>query len=317
MNARILCCLIASALLSAGCIAQSAKVEFTPAADKIDVKIDGKLVTSYRFEDSLTKPVLYPLNTLSGIALHRGFPFEKVPGETTDHPHHIGLFFTYDKVNGIGFWNNTTKPPMIKHARVVSSEPGEGKGKLVTQSEWIAKDGSTIFLIEDRSMVFKPIDHGYAMDLTLDLTARTKIEFGDTKEGMFAVRTADWLSEKIGKSRYFSSEGTETSKNIWGKRAKWVALEGKKDDKPVGIAILNHPTSTNYPTYWHARDYGLFSANPLGQEEFQKSNKEPNPKPFGLTLEPGKTARFRFLVLIYDGNKSADQINALFDAFVK
>lgn len=316
MNVRILCCIIASALLFAGCV-QPSRVQFTPSADKIDIALDGKFITSYRFDDSLTKPVLYPIQTPANVVLTRGFPFEKIEGETTDHPHHIGLFFTYDKVNGIGFWNNTTKPPMIKHQKVISSESRRGQAKLVTQSDWVAKDGSTVFLVEDRTMVFKPIENGYSMDLTLDLTAKTRIEFGDTKEGMFAIRTADWLSEKIGKSRYFSSEGTETSKNIWGKRAKWVALEGKKDDKPVGIAILNHPASVNYPTYWHARDYGLFSANPLGQEEFQKSNKEPDPKPFGLILEPGKTARFRFLVLIYDGNKSPDQINDLFAAFAK
>lgn len=316
MKSTILVCITVLAILASGCT-QSAKVEFAPDADKIDVKLAGKFITSYRFDDSLTKPVLYPIQTPGDVVLTRGFPITPLPGETKDHPHHIGLFFTYDKVNGMGFWNNTTKPPMIKHQKVVSSKSGAGQGKLVTQSDWIAKDGSTVVLVEDRTMVFKPIEGGYSIDLTIGLTAKTKTEFGDTKEGMFAVRTADWLSEKIGKARYFSSEGDETSKNIWGKRAKWVALEGKKDDKSVGIAILNHPSSVNYPTYWHARDYGLFAANPLGQEEFQKANKEPDPKPFGLTLEPGKTARFRFLVLFYDGNKTPDQINALFDAFAK
>ncbi len=317
MKSRLFGCLAATALWASGCMAQSAKIEFAPATDKIDVMIAGKLVTSYRFDDSLTKPVLYPIRTPGDVVLTRGFPITPLPGETTDHPHHIGLFFTYDKVNGMGFWNNTKKPPMINHRKVVSSEPGNGRGKIVTQSEWIGKDGTTVVLVEDRTMVFSPIDGGFSVDLTLDLTAKSKVEFGDTKEGMFAIRTADWLSEKTGKSRYFSSEGTESSRNIWGKRAKWVALEGKKDDKSVGIAILNHPTSANYPTYWHARDYGLFSANPLGQEEFQKTNKEQDPKPFGLTLEPGKSARFRFMVLFYDGNKTPDQINAIFGTFVK
>jgi hypothetical protein len=82
----------------------SAKVEFVPAADKIDVKLAGKLITSYRFDDSLTKPVLYPIQTPGDVVLTRGFPIKPLPGETNDHPHHIGLFFTYDKVNGIGFW---------------------------------------------------------------------------------------------------------------------------------------------------------------------------------------------------------------------
>ena len=31
------------------------------------------------------------------------------------------------------------------------------------------------------------------------------------------------------------------------------------------IAIFDHPGNVNYPTYWHARGYGLFAANPLGR----------------------------------------------------
>ena len=30
------------------------------------------------------------------------------------------------------------------------------------------------------------------------------------------------------------------------------------------------------PTHWHARGYGLFAANPLGDKEFDDGNKEFN-----------------------------------------
>ena len=111
-------------------------------------------------------------------------------------------------------------------------------------------------------------------------------------------RTADWLSEKLGKSRYFSSEGAETSAKIWGNRAKWVALEGKKDDKSVGIAILNHPTSANYPTYWHARGYGLFAANPFGERDFYHDKTRDG----SVTIPAGGTLILRYRVLIHSGD---------------
>ncbi len=300
-----------------GQAANSARVEFVPTNNAVKVLIGGQHVTTYLYGDQLTKPCLYPVKTPDGIILNRGFPLTKVEGETTDHAHHVGLFFTYDDVNGDGFWNNKTSPPQVKHIKFTATEPGDTQGTLGTLSHWIAKDGQTVLLDEHRTMIFKPIKSGYAIDFKLDLTARKKVEFGDTKEGMFAIRTADWLREKGGTGKYFSSEGATGSKNIWGRRAKWVALEGKQGGQVVGIAILDHPSSVNYPTYWHARDYGLFSANPLGQLAFQKSTKVANPTPLHLTLESGQTAHFRFLVLVYEGARTREQIEAEFQKFAR
>ena len=305
------------ALISTGCAAQAQRIEFRPAQDRIDVLVGSQIITSYMYGGPLTKPVLYPIKTPGGTTVNRGFPLTKVEGETDDHPHHIGIFCTYDEVGGNSFWNNTTTPPQIKHIKVVANEPGDGRGKLATLSDWIAKDGRTVVLEENRTMLFQTGKDCYTIDFTIDLTAKQKVEFGDTKEGMFAIRTADWMREKGGSGRYFSSEGTEGSGKIWGRRARWVALEAKKDDKAVGIAILNHPSSVNYPTFWHARDYGLFSANPLGQEAFEKANKVEKPTALHLTLEPGQTTKLRFLVMIYEGPRTKDQIESQFKAFAK
>lgn len=106
--------------------------------------------------------------------------------------------------------------------------------------------------------------------------------------------------------------GTEKEKNVWGKRAKWVRLEGEKDGKIIGIAIFNHPDSVNYPTYWHARGYGLFAANPLGQRMFQETRGVENPQAFGLTLEPGQSTLFKFRMLIYEGPRTAEQLEKVF-----
>jgi hypothetical protein len=116
-----------------------------------------------------------------------------------------------------------------------------------------------------------------------------------------------------------SSNGDESpvNKNIWGKRARWVRLQGEKDGKTIGIAIFNHPTSVNYPTYWHARPYGLFSANPLGQYDFEKKRNPKSAKPLNFTLKAGKTAHFRFLMLIYEGIRTEEQLKQRFRNFAK
>ena len=44
----------------------------------------------------------------------------------------------------------------------------------------------------------------------------------------------------------------------------------------VSIAIIDHPQNPNYPTFWHARGYGLFAANPLGEKIFTNGKSEKN-----------------------------------------
>ena len=288
-------------------------VRFVQDTNKIDILVGGNLFTTYRYGSELTKPILYPVKSPSGIVLTRGFPFEKIPGESNDHPHHTGIFFTYDKVNHDGFWNNTTSPPQIKHIKTTKME----NGQLSTISHWVGKSGKQL-LEEKRDMVFSAEANQYAIDFNIALTAQDeKIVFGDTKEGMFAIRVADWLREDKGTGKYLDSDGNIGEPNIWGKKATWVRLEGQKDGKTIGIAIFNHPASANYPTYWMARGYGLFSANPLGQLDFLKGTNVENPQPLNFTLYPGQSALFKFRMIIYEGQKSAEQLEREFQSFAR
>jgi len=315
-------------------------VQLIKGDNKVDVMIGGKLFTSYVYGSEMTKPVLVPVCTPSGIEVNRRHPLTEIEGASADHSHHVGIFFAVDKVNGTNFWRNTSPPPQIKHIEITDLTSGTGRGKLSTIMHWIDNDGRVV-LEEKRSMIFLAAEqqNEYAVDFSMDLTAQdTKVVFDDIEEGMFAIRVSDYLrqgrdqlnlqsvqplpKESIaGTGFYFSSNGDETAETIWGKRARWVALQGIRKRKVVGVAILNHPASINYPTYWHVRDYGLFSANPLGQGDFQRQQPPKYRKnkviPLQLTLEPGERAHFRFLVIIYDGMRTKEQIEERFRDFIK
>jgi hypothetical protein len=298
-----------------GC-SSSDRVSFVEKENQIDVLIDNEPVASYRYGSELTKPILYPVFTPSGIKLTRGFPFEKVEGEATDHPHHTGMFFTYDDVNGSGFWNNTIFPPQIKQIKFEEETSGD-KGVLKTESLWIGKNNDPL-LRERRTMTFIPGSRETIIDFDITLTALVDtVLFNDTKEGMFAIRVAQWLREEDQTGQYLSSNGDIGEKNIWGKRAEWVRLEGQKDGKKAGIAIMNHPGSVNYPTFWHARAYGLFSANPLGQYVFETARGAGNPKKFALTLSKGESAKFLFRMIVYDGSRSSPELEKRFKEYAE
>jgi hypothetical protein len=322
----------------AGANSVQPKVEFVRGDSRIDVVIAGKPFTSYLFGDKLTKPVLVPVRTPSGIEVSRRYPLVEMKGGSMDHEHHEGIFFAVDQVNGIDFWRNADPPPQIRHAQITRMRGGAGKGELSSLANWVDDKGQTL-LEERRSMVFVAGEHEgeYAIDMSIDLKAtRADVLFEDIEEGMFAIRVSDYLREGNAKTvlragrpipaesvsgtgGYFSSNRDETAKNVWGKRARWVALQGVRKDKVVGVAILNHPASMNYPTYWHARDYGLFSANPLGQGDFQRQQPRKYRKnkvvPLRLKLEQGETAHFRFLVIVYEGIRTAEQIEERFRKF--
>jgi len=330
-------------LTGAEALAQAkATVTFVERRGKIDVMIAGELFTSYLYGSGLTKPVLVPLRSASGIEITRRWPLTQLEGGSMDHLHHVGLFFCVDKVNGTNFWNYYRNPggkePKIKHIKFEKTAAGDRRGHLRTVSHWIDKKEQFV-LEEKRSMTFIAGEHNseYAIDFDIDLTAQVeKVVFEDIEEGVLAVRLSDYLREGersvalhagekppkenvSGTGRYFSSSGDETAKSIWGKRHRWVAVQGVKAGKVVGLAILNHPASINYPTYWHVRDYGLMSANPLGQGDFQKQSKyKKNPViPLKLTLEKGQTVHFRFLVIVYEGDRTKEQVEERFRAFVK
>jgi len=304
---------VACLVFAAGC-QLGPKVEFVKGVDKVDVLVDGSHFTSYLYGSELTKPVLYPVHTPSGIAVNRSYPLDEMEGESTDHPHHVGIFFTYDEVNGSGFWNNTTSPPQVKHVKFTGIKPGRGKGTLSTLMNWVGADGRVV-LSESRDMVFIAEPNEYAIDVDIRLRAvGRKVVFKDTKEGMFAIRVTDWMREDGGTGQYLSSNGDQSpvNDNIWGKRAEWVRVQGQSDGTTVGIAIFNHPSSVNYPTYWHARPYGLFSANPLGRYAFEKKRNPETAKRLNFTLNAGQTAHF-----VYEGRRTKEQLEERFRVFAK
>ncbi len=303
------------------------------AAKKVDVIIDGKFFTSYIYPDSLEKPVLYPINTANGNAITRGWPVTPRPGERVDHPHHLGLWFNYGDVNGLDFWNNSsaikdkTKYGHIVHKSIKSVKSGNEEGVLEVSLDWMNSAGE-VLLTENTTFIFRGKDDQRTIDRIATLTAPNgEVKLTDNKEGMLGLRTARQLEHPSNKPEiftdasgvatdvptmnnegitgmYLSSEGVEGD-DVWGTRGDWVSLSGKIKDENISVAILDFPSNPGYPTYWHARGYGLFAANPLGQKALSDGKDELNFK-----LEKGESATFKYRIIIYSNESILDgQVN--------
>jgi len=307
---------------------------------RVDVTVGGAPFTSYIYPNALKKPVLYPLRSAQGTPVTRGYPLEPRPGERTDHPHHVGLWFNYGNVNGLDFWNNSNaidpaernEYGIIRHRAVKSVADGE-RGVLEVTMEWLTPN-EVALLREDTTFIFSGTETTRTVDRIAILTALdADVSFTDDKEGMLGVRVANELeavaknpAKRVGPNGepqdepsvfvegvnglYRSSEGLEGDP-VWGTRGDWVKLSGRMGDETVSIVMIDHPQNPGYPTYWHARGYGLFAANTLGQAAFSDGKDELN---FGLAA--GECATFRYRVMVDSRDELSDEaINAEFRAF--
>ncbi|MEJ7820832.1 MAG: DUF6807 family protein [Chitinophagaceae bacterium] len=115
---------------------------------QVDILFNNKLLTAYCYYDSGSKPILFPVNTVDGITVTRGYPFKKVAGERTDHPHHTGIWLNYESVNGIDFWNNSTAIPVEKkikygtilHEKIIRKKAIGNSASLTVGAKWIRVD---------------------------------------------------------------------------------------------------------------------------------------------------------------------------------
>jgi hypothetical protein len=319
------------------------KIEFIDlsAEKKIDVMADGKLFTSYCWYDSVYKPVLYPVYTSAGTEITRGYPLKPRAGESTDHRHHVGIWLNYGNVNGIDFWGNGSegrwgiRSGQIKHLNIEKIAGGEGEGLIITNESWIDSVGTEL-LSERTEYHFLALGTVRIIDRITTLTAtKDTVKFKDTKEGMFGIRVARQLQlpskedivlkESSGGSttvkamandditgNYRSSEGI-MGDSVWSTRARWMDLYGHIGTEKISLVVCDHPKNQSYPTYWHARGYGLFSANPLGAYDFTSGKETLNFK-----IPAGKSATFRYRVIVNSGADLTDsEINAYSDDFAK
>jgi hypothetical protein len=309
------------------------------AQRRVGVTIDGQPFTSYLWPTTLKKPVLYPLITDEGITVSRGYPLDPRPNERVDHPHHAGMWFNYGNVNGFDFWNNSDaikpedrgKMGTVLQTKIVSTSSGADRGELVVDSVWVTGQGQQI-LDQTTRYIFARRPHERVIDEVITLKALDRAVFNDDKEGLLGIRVAHWLESPDEKGGvfldasghptkveaadtsgatgvYLTSEGVKGGA-AWGTRGKWCSLTGHTGDHTVTIAILDHPKNPGYPTYWHARGYGLFAANPLGRSIF-----DPKQPAFNFTLEKGQSATFRYRVLFISHEATADSLNREADQF--
>lgn len=291
---------------------------------KIDVNIDSKLFTTFCYADTIEKPFLFPIYASNGFSITRGFPLNPQPNDPTDHPHHIGLWFNYENVNGLDFWNNSYAIDSEKkknygwiHVQKILSTKSGKLASIEYAANWTDQQ-KKVLLEEITDLNFSTNGSNRIIDRFTKLIAKEDISLNDSKDGLLGLRVAHELELPITETKaykdgkgnttyvqatrdssvtgnYITSDGKQGDA-AWGTRGIWCMLYGKLGGDSISIVIIDHPKNPGYPTYWHARNYGLFAANPLGQKIFSNGKTALNFK-----LHKGQSVIFRYRIVIASG----------------
>ncbi|MGH9327505.1 MAG: PmoA family protein [Terriglobia bacterium] len=278
---------------------------------RIEVVIGGKPFTTYYFSSKEAKPYLQPLRTAGGIIVTRGFPIGNYipPAHRHDRsiePHQRPMYFAHGDIDGYTFWSEQVFAKEFypherdKYGRTVFEKletVKSGPHSSEIRALFNLVGGGRVLAEETQDYVFRGGPNTRTIDCQFVIKAdHGPVRMGDTKEGTFAIRVTKSLDSPPG--HMVNSNGGVGESQIWGKRADWVDYYGKVDGKEVGIAIFDSPRSFRHPTYWHARAYGLFAANPFGIREF---THDPNQNG-SYTIPAGKSLLFQYRVLIHRGD---------------
>jgi len=311
--------LIAGALLAlTGCTRPAAQehqtsgVQITKLPDRLRVEVNGRLFTEYHFKD-VPRPYCYPVLGPEELPMTRNWPMKDLPDETHDHPHHRSLWFAHGSVNGQDFWSEQKDFGKTIHEKFLQVSSGKDMGIIRSKNKWVAHDG-TVKCTDERTLrIYNRPANERLFDFEITLHASNgDLTLGDTKEGTMAIRLNETMRLKpnqanVGKptGHIVNSEGVRDG-DAWGNRADWCDYYGPVDGKTVGVAIFDNPQNPRHPTWWHVRDYGLFTANPFGKHDFEGLK---NDKTAGnLVIPAGQSVTFRYRFYMHEGDEKQAQV---------
>ena len=310
---------------------KSVKIVRQDSEQKIDIYVNNALFTTFQYPHDFEKTFLYPIYAPNGSVVTRGFPLEPRKGERVDHPHQVGLWFNHGNVNGLDFWNNSSAIPADRKNEFGNielqkiSEIREGKkGYLEVVQNWKDNSGNTV-LTENVIYVFAGNKKSGMIDHISTLTAvNDPVIITDNKEGLFAIRVDRAFEMPSEESLIFTDENGNptvvpaidntgvtgmykssrglTGADVWGTRNNWVFLTGTKDNTIITFGIFDHPSNPGYPAYAHARGYGLFSVNNLGQNAY-----DPEQDKVTYNLNKGESITLKHRFYIRSGSEISDK----------
>ena len=303
--------------LTASWGASAPRIELVETAQTLDIRIDGKLFTTYRFAPTADdpdwhRPYFWPVLMADGAGatsdqarLQREQKTE-ADRKKIDHPWHRSIYVAHGDVNGIDHW--THKPgekKLIRHLRFARV----GGDSFVEELAWEGSAPDKPVLTEVRTVrVVAYEDGARGLDVKSELTAASGDAVFKVKPLNVSGVEAGWLAARVAPSISASKESRITSsapaageKESRTKEANWCDYSGPVDGRTLGVALFSHPSNPGHPCPFHVRQFGMVTR--VGVHDW--------------TLAAGKSQAFRHLVLMHEGDAASAKLNERYEQFAR
>ncbi len=242
-----------------------------------------------RYEHSSDlRPFIHPLREArDGVVLSALRP--------DDHPWQYGIFTGHARVNGVDFWH---EKGWIRSRGLESVRDLDDTVEIVSKSDWLTqRRGGKRLLAETQRIVVHAPDSkvgDYRIDFEWRLTPDEDVTFGQYEYGGLAFRPASHADR-----RHEHADGKDGY--------AWQDMSGRfkhgSHEETAGVAILDHPKNPGFPNAWRVDGEGLI--NPA------ISARGP------LSLAAGKTAVFRYRIVVHEGHGDKKMLDEEFRQWVE
>jgi hypothetical protein len=114
-----------------------------------------------------------------------------------------------------------------------------------------------------------------------------------------------------GKASKAGEVGEASCKDVWGKPSAWCDYSGIVNGKTVGITIFGHPSNFRQ-SYFHARAYGLISANPFGTAAYTGDKT----KDGSYTIPKGQSLTLRYALYVHPGDVKEGKVAEMYRKWI-
>lgn len=260
--------------------------------------IGGELFTRYNFSHDFVRPNAYPVLGPGGV--------EITEYAQTDHPHHKSMYVALGEVNGHDNWSEMEGHAFTRCQGVEVLAEGPVFAQILAMNDWVSSKEKKFMEEWTVITVYNLPEAGRLIDWDITLVASEEgLHIGDTKEsGTLSVRMATPLHEKGGSGTIVNAYGGLHESENWGKPSPWVDYSGELQGRKVGLAIFDSPHNLRFPTTWHVRSYGLFTANCWGYSYF--TNDQSKRGDFAMPL--GDSLNFVYRVYVHGGDAAEARV---------
>lgn len=309
---------VSAALWLLGIVWLSQLPQFSDAAEPIAFReMPGQLVitagsqpvaTYFYADKEISRPFFAHVFVPGGVQITRNHP--PIAGkDLVDHgTFHPGIWLAFGEIGGQDVWRNKAS---VRHEKFIeTSTTPDGSGSFTVLNSYRREDDADeVVCYETCRYSLKNKPEGYWLITDSAFHSPNEFAFGDQEEMGLGIRVATAIAVKSG-GQMRDADGRVNEKEIWGKSSAWCDYRGQIDGQHAGILIATDPANFR-PSRYHARNYGLLTANPFGQKVFGEAEKS------RLVVKANESFRLRYGILLHSSKaKELDGARA-YEDFVR